>query len=243
MTELAFTPEDDVRIACSDPRELIGRLFVSKVVTLSSLTDAYPELCRGYKSQNVLVPNPTTTRVCTEEETLGKLVVPFSEDTPLSDSRVIAFLPHTESIVELLQNSSQESFGRNDCAPGMLTTTPEHKSGLRVGLHFDNGEGWARRVGVNHGPGERALLVGARSGAVLLRQEGVKITTKEQVVQAKKTAITQGALCLHMVLKTGDAYMAWTRDVLHDGSTLLLSKESQNTPQRSEVDFFELPRH
>jgi hypothetical protein len=114
-------------------------------------------------------------------------------------------------------------------APGQLTTTQRRPSGKRIGLHVDNWDqmpmrtraGSRRRLTVNLGPGSRALLFASPSACQICRSLGRPDEHLPHTDDVRAFVANGGRLrCYSVVLEPGQAYVAPTELLAHDGSTL-----------------------
>jgi hypothetical protein len=114
-------------------------------------------------------------------------------------------------------------------APGQLTTTRREPRGKRIGLHVDNWDQLPmrtradsrRRLAVNLGPGSRALLFASPSACQICRSLGrpdehVPHTSDVRAFVADGERLR----CYSVLLEPGQAYVAPTELLVHDGSTL-----------------------
>ncbi|MFH8694498.1 hypothetical protein [Streptomyces chartreusis] len=114
-------------------------------------------------------------------------------------------------------------------APGQLTTTERRPSGKRLGLHVDNWDQMPmrtraasrRRLTVNLGPGSRALLFASPSACHICRSLGRPDEHLPHTDDVRAFVANGGRLrCYSVVLEPGQAYVAPTELLVHDGSTL-----------------------
>jgi hypothetical protein len=114
-------------------------------------------------------------------------------------------------------------------ASGQLTTTRRHPHGQRIGLHVDNWDQLPmrtradsrRRLTVNLGPGSRALLFASPSACQICRELGRPDEHLPHTDDVRAFVANGGHLhCYSVVLDPGQAYVAPTELLAHDGSTL-----------------------
>jgi hypothetical protein len=114
-------------------------------------------------------------------------------------------------------------------APGQLTTTRREARGKRIGLHVDNWDQLPmrtradsrRRLAVNLGPGSRALLFASPSACQICRSLGRPDEHFPHTTDVRAFVANGGRLrCYSVVLEPGQAYVAPTELLVHDGSTL-----------------------
>lgn len=115
-------------------------------------------------------------------------------------------------------------------SPGDWTTTTEdHNSGHRIGLHVDNFDRLPyatrhqsrRRLCLNLGPGSRYLLFGDRDVQQICRTLHADLERHYPHTEDIRRYVAAGRplRCLRIRLEPGDGYIAPTELLPHDGST------------------------
>lgn len=240
MRELLLPPSD-VRFVGVQPDELVGRLHTSRLIFASALSDqAQSEM---YHSGGALVPDPSTVRDCTPSET-ARYTQPSGLMRERSESDIVLYLNGALGRANLFPDGfTPEWFGRTRSKPGQVTTTLTDPAvnDFREGLHVDYGDGYSHRLGVCLG-GERQLLVATHSARLLLGEgvDNISSTAVRERIHTQPELLGELA-CLHISLKVDEGYDAFTGALLHDGSTLLASKQNGLTPAcGSEIIFAKL---
>ncbi|CAM3661067.1 hypothetical protein [Smaragdicoccus niigatensis] len=114
-------------------------------------------------------------------------------------------------------------------APGQLTTSRRSPGSKRIGLHLDNWDQMPmrtrsesrRRLAVNLGPGSRALLFASPTACQICRSLGRTDDHLPHTTDVREFVANGGPLrCYSVVLEPGQAYVAPTELLVHDGSTL-----------------------
>ncbi|WP_139257518.1 hypothetical protein [Natronohydrobacter thiooxidans] len=120
--------------------------------------------------------------------------------------------------------------------PNQVTTSVNRKTGSRVGLHVDtfrmqpirSREGEKYRCVVNIGMQPRMFVFDPRHSADILRDESVGVVPDETGSFSPTSAIRRKSMLeplqlFAMTLQPGEAYIAPTEVIVHDGSTFGIS--------------------
>ncbi len=121
--------------------------------------------------------------------------------------------------------------------PGQATTTLNHLTGRQLGVHLDNFDRLPcprrhlsrRRLCVNLGPGPRYLLLGHHDAQHITRTvHPDDYATRTPHTDDLRRHIADGGdpTCIRLRLDPGDAYLAPTELLPHDGSTADLDQPS-----------------
>lgn len=124
--------------------------------------------------------------------------------------------------------------GYTECAANQRTTTTDHGTMRRLGIHLDNFDRMPleyrgrsrRRLGINLGPGPRYLLLTTQDIKGLARISPL-IEPNPHTDQVRRYVARGGQLtCIRIRLEPGQGYIAPTELIPHDGSTWGLDSPS-----------------
>lgn len=113
--------------------------------------------------------------------------------------------------------------------PGLETVTVDSRSGLKPGMHLDSWDGNASRaedtrirVNVNLGPEPRYFLFFGKSMAQIQREveNGTFVPEGANTLYYQYLASHQASPIFRIKVMPGEAYVAATDCIIHDGSTL-----------------------
>jgi hypothetical protein len=118
--------------------------------------------------------------------------------------------------------------GRDD--PGLITMTRAVDQDARVGLHFDmwdrlavdDLESGSNRISINLGPSDRYFIFlnqTAAGMATILNREGVPFKRDVHSIGAAFMSAFPDYPIVRLQLQPGDAYIAPTENILHDGNS------------------------
>lgn len=117
--------------------------------------------------------------------------------------------------------------GYTECAGNQRTTTTDHRTMRRLGIHLDNFDRMPlerrhesrRRIGLNLGPGPRYLLLATQDVEDLAHLTPL-IEREPHTDQVRRYVAGGGQLaCIRIRLEPGEGYIAPTELIPHDGST------------------------
>ncbi|WP_034267140.1 hypothetical protein [Actinospica robiniae] len=117
--------------------------------------------------------------------------------------------------------------GYTECAANQRTTTTDHRTRRRLGIHLDNFDRMPldrrhqsrRRIGINLGPGPRYLLLTTQDIKDIARLSPL-IEREPHTHQVRSYVAGGGRLaCVRFRLEPGEGYIAPTELIPHDGST------------------------
>jgi hypothetical protein len=118
--------------------------------------------------------------------------------------------------------------GYTECAANQRTTTTDTRTTRRLGIHLDNFDRLPlerrhqsrRRIGLNLGPGPRYILLTTQDINELARRSPL-IERDPHTDQVRRFVAQEGQLiCVRIRLEPGEAYVAPTELIPHDGSTM-----------------------
>jgi hypothetical protein len=132
--------------------------------------------------------------------------------------------------------------------PGLITMTKAVDQDARIGLHFDR---WDRlsvdeleqssnRISINLGPVDRHFIFlnqTASAMAAMLDRENVKVARDVRAIGAAFMSTFPDYPIVRLRLRPGEAYIAPTENVLHDGSSTGVRAINQYLSMRGRFDF------
>ncbi|WP_194904506.1 hypothetical protein [Catenulispora rubra] len=161
----------------------------------------------------------------------------------LADSSVPApgrpLIEHVNAFNPFASHHDADFLAAGDEQPGQTTTTIDTTVGLHLGIHLDNHDklnlaertASRRRVGLNLGPGVRHLLVGTLDifdiFDICAAIDAVPRHYPHTNDIRRHVAAGRQLRVLRIRLNPGDAYIAPTELVPHDGSTLTAAAPSR----------------
>lgn len=119
---------------------------------------------------------------------------------------------------------------------GVTTTSVDTSTGLRVGMHVDSWEGAPLRerrhsrgrIAMNLGPGRRYFVLAAITLKELAQVGTPWDPNSAPGVNAVRDALlSSGAPCLRIEMLPGDAYLASTESIVHDGSAFDIAEPTR----------------
>jgi hypothetical protein len=139
--------------------------------------------------------------------------------------------------------------GRDE--PGLLTMTKAVDQNARIGLHFDR---WDRlsvdeleqssnRISINLGPVDRHFIFlnqTAPGMAAMLERENLQVARDVRAIGAAFMSAFPEYPVVRLRLRPGEAYMAPTENVLHDGSSAGVRETNHYLSIRGRFDFLEV---
>jgi hypothetical protein len=225
----------DVRIVCPVPEALIGSLSIASVVRFSGLEQEIPEIRPFYQSElmaknqrpEAVVPDLRTVRPCTPEE-WSHLVVEGDHRAYIEDPRNVVVIPAgydgPDGEWALLRRDPVsgehpiKDHSQTLSPPHMLTISRDRDDLVLAGLHPDKGSRDKSRIGLSDGPAVKGLWVGVHSAAQLSRMYDTEVTFAEDVRRLNPSQIGH-VVCI--TLPRGYIYLAHTRKLIHDATTVL----------------------
>ncbi|WP_125778119.1 hypothetical protein [Antribacter gilvus] len=157
---------------------------------------------------------------------------------PLDHIAARATIAEDPSLLDPLDGRAPATFvGFTDSDPGQRTTTIDWSTNLRIGIHVDNFDRLPilhrtlarRRLGINLGPGPRWLIAATTNVLDACQALGIEDPGHYPHTDDLRAYIAEGASLrlLRIRLDPGDAYIAPTELLPHDGSTVGASGPSR----------------
>jgi hypothetical protein len=133
-------------------------------------------------------------------------------------------------------------------APGLITMTKAVDQDARIGLHFDR---WDRlsvdeleqssnRISINLGPVDRHFIFlnqTASGMAAMLERENLQVARDVRAIGAAFMSAFPEYPIIRLRLRPGEAYIAPTENVLHDGSSAGVRATNHYLSIRGRFDF------
>jgi hypothetical protein len=132
--------------------------------------------------------------------------------------------------------------------PGLLTMTRAVDQDARIGLHFDRWdnlsvdelEASSNRVSINLGPSDRYFIFlnqTASGMAAILEREGLRVVRDVRAIGLAFMSAFSDYPIVRIRLRPGDAYIAPTENILHDGSSFGVVETNQYLSLRGRFNF------
>ncbi|MGW4384143.1 hypothetical protein [Kitasatospora sp. NPDC004531] len=145
--------------------------------------------------------------------------------------------PVGHTLLPAISDGPVQFLGTVTSPPGRATTTRNHHTGRLLGIHLDNWDRlpyWRRdrsrrRLCVNLGPGPRYLILGHHDAQLITRTvHPDDHATRCPHTDDLRRYIAEGreSACIRVRLDPGEAYLAPTELLPHDGSTAGLDRPS-----------------
>lgn len=124
---------------------------------------------------------------------------------------------------------------------GLYTLTPYRDNKHRTGLHFDSWDrlawfdrrGGSNRISINSGTGDRYFLFAGETAVEIWNKFGRSGSVEEQGDLARSYLNAHpDTPIFRLRLKPGEAYMAPTENLIHDGSSFGKTSEDKHTTVR-----------
>jgi hypothetical protein len=136
--------------------------------------------------------------------------------------------------------------GRDE--PGLVTMTRAVDADARIGLHIDRWDGLApdaletctNRISINLGPEDRYFLYvnqTVQAMAAMLAKAGIQTDPDVAAIGKAFLAAFPAYPVARLRLKPGDAYIAPTENILHDGSSTGVGEPNNYLSIRGRLDF------
>ncbi|MGF7229562.1 MAG: hypothetical protein ACQR33_06330 [Candidatus Saccharibacteria bacterium] len=216
---------------CNDVDALRERVWMSDI----TIADQH------FYEEGAIVPEPKLWKPTTDQLKL------FCATDSTPDNGTIELVAYSEKLRTFMDDNVEHWLPPTKCAPNQLTTTENTRNvNMRPGMHFDSLEHRPlaerllskRRIGLNTGPGMRFLLVGSVDAFGVTSTLGYDDTHKPITSDVRQYVAQQEAhpnhveplRCLWVLLQRGEAYLAPTENIVHDGSTA-------GMPQASTIHF------
>lgn len=204
-------------------------------------SQAAPPAHRGIGVARIL--SPAMVRLCQAQDRLfSRTDDAATLDHPLT--RLVLEMIARRGIPVRQPHSARK--GRDE--PGRLTMTMAVHENARVGLHFDRWDALpledldtaTNRILINLGPSDRYFLCinhSAANMAFLLRQAGMEMPPDVESVGKAFLASFPDYPVMRLRLRPGEAYIAPTENILHDGSSAGVDNANTYLSIRGRLDF------
>lgn len=132
--------------------------------------------------------------------------------------------------------------------PGLITMTKATDQDARIGLHFDRWdrlpvdelEASSNRVSINLGPSDRYFIFlnqTAAGMAAILERENLHVERDVRAIGRAFMSAFPDYPVVRLRLRPGDAYIAPTENILHDGSSAEVRETNHYLSFRGRFDF------
>jgi hypothetical protein len=133
-------------------------------------------------------------------------------------------------------------------SPGLITMTRAVDRDARIGLHFDRWDGLSvdelesssNRISINLGPSDRYFIFlnqTASGMAAILEREGLRVARDVRAIGLAFMSAFPDYPIVRIRLRPGDAYIAPTENILHDGTSFEVAEENHYLSLRGRFNF------